>query len=159
MLARRWSCEVCGTKFNSSQALGGHKINSINHKQLLEILKEGNLEQILHAVTRLRPARAAKAEPAGDGRSAKRARLSPMAKMPGYRRVVEGSIPTNPPEGLSSCLTPFSAGFSQTVQAALEKTQSPASFFSSCSLQVFRRHSKFGRLGNSMFSSRPYFLS
>ena len=52
-----------------------------------------------------------------------------MAQMRGFERVL--------------------VGYPQDVQHALARIQSPAAYFSSCSLEVFKRHEKFGKFGES----------
>ena len=59
----------------------------------------------------------------------KRTRLPPMASMTRFEEVV--------------------LDFPFDVRAALARIQSPAAFFSTCSLDIFKRHMKFGKLGNT----------
>mmetsp|Transcript_35067 Transcript_35067/g.54791 ORF Transcript_35067/g.54791 Transcript_35067/m.54791 type:complete len:399 (-) Transcript_35067:365-1561(-) len=118
-----WRCEVCNIYFTSSQALGGHRINSTDHKQRLDKLKVGDTAS-LPGTPRLSLHVYSNEETTV---KLKRTRLPPMAQMAGFDRVL--------------------VGYPQDVQMALARIQSPAAYFSSCSLEVFKRHEKFGKFG------------
>ena len=118
-----WRCEVCNIYFTSAQALGGHRINSTDHKQRCEKLRRGDTAS-LPGTPRLSLHVYSNEETAEKG---KRTRLPPMAQMAGFDRVL--------------------LGFPSDVRMALARIQSPAAYFSSCSLEVFKRHDKFGNLG------------
>eukprot|EP00961_Rhodomonas_salina_P164289 2213063-Rhodomonas_salina.1 len=119
-----WRCEVCNIYFTSAQALGGHRINSTDHKQRCEKLRRGDTAS-LPGTPRLSLHVYSNEETAEKG---KRTRLPPMAQMAGFDRVL--------------------LGFPSDVRMALARIQSPAAYFSSCSLDVFKRHEKFGTLGD-----------
>eukprot|EP00960_Hanusia_phi_P055129 762881-Hanusia_phi.AAC.4 len=118
-----WRCEVCNIYFTSSQALGGHRINSTDHKQRMEKLRQGDTTS-LPVTPRLSLHVYSNEEISNRG---KRTRLPPMAQMVGFDRVL--------------------MKFPSDVRIALARIQSPAAYFSSCSLDVFRRHEKFGDFG------------
>uniref|UniRef100_A0A7S0F0R5 Uncharacterized protein n=1 Tax=Hanusia phi TaxID=3032 RepID=A0A7S0F0R5_9CRYP len=63
----------------------------------------------------------------------KRTRLPPMASMTRFEEVV--------------------LDFPFDVRAALARIQSPAAFFSTCSLDIFKRHMKFGKLGGTIIKN------
>ncbi|EKX38741.1 hypothetical protein GUITHDRAFT_143945 [Guillardia theta CCMP2712] len=119
-----WRCEICNIFFHCSQALGGHKMNSTDHKQRVEKLRMGETAD-LPPVPRLSLHVYSNEE--ANQREFRRTRLPPMAQMPGYDRVL--------------------LGFPPDVRVGLSRVSSPAAFFSSCNLEVFRRHEKFGAFG------------
>lgn len=126
-----WHCEICNIYFTSSQALGGHRMNSNDHKVRADKLKgsEGAsalASQVVPSTPRLSLHVYSNDESVG---KAKRTRMPPMAQMSGFDRVV--------------------MHYPDDVRAALERIPSPAAFFSSCNLDVFKRHAKFGTLGGS----------
>ncbi|EKX53576.1 hypothetical protein GUITHDRAFT_150222, partial [Guillardia theta CCMP2712] len=128
-----WRCEVCNIYFTSSQALGGHRINSTDHKQRMEKLRQGDTTS-LPITPRLSLHVYSNEEISNRG---KRTRLPPMAQMVGFDKVL--------------------MKFPSDVRIALARIQSPAAYFSSCSLDVFRRHQKFGDFGGMIIDK--YFTS
>jgi hypothetical protein len=136
-----WHCEICNIYFTSSQALGGHRMNSNDHKVRAEKLKgsEGAsalASQVVPSTPRLSLHVYSNDESVG---KAKRTRMPPMAQMAGFDRVV--------------------INYPDDVRAALERIPSPAAFFSSCNLDVFKRHAKFGTLGGSRHRCRLHLVA
>jgi len=124
-----WRCEVCNIIFSSSQALGGHRINSTDHKQNLSRLRRQEQEGASQAPGEPRLSKNVYSNPPAEDRgSGRRARLPSMAQMPGFLRVLRAF--------------PIEVGTDICV------SQSPTAYFSSCRLELFRRHTTFGALGS-----------
>lgn len=130
-----WHCDVCNIYFTSSQALGGHRMNSNDHKVRCEKFKspEGASaavcgSQVVTSTPRL--SLHVYSNDASTNRE-RRARMPPMNHMAGFDRVIH-----NYPDDVRTAIS-------------TARVQSPAAFFSSCHLDVFKRHTKFGNLGGS----------
>ena len=124
-------CEVCNIIFSSSQALGGHRTNSTDHKQNLARIRRQEQEgKVVRPRGQARLSKDVYSNPPADqaeGGAGRRARLPSMAQMPGFFPVLRAF----PPE----------------VATDICLSQSPTAYFSSCRLDLFRRHSVFGTLG------------
>mmetsp|Transcript_56811 Transcript_56811/g.116330 ORF Transcript_56811/g.116330 Transcript_56811/m.116330 type:complete len:690 (+) Transcript_56811:284-2353(+) len=128
-IEKQWRCDVCNIIFSSSQALGGHRINSTDHKQnLLRRRRLGPEESLPTELLNPRYSKDVYSNPAPESSAGgRRVWLPSMAQMPGFLRVLR----TFPPEvGTDICVS-----------------QSPTAYFSSCRLELFKRHHVFGAFG------------